>query len=189
MIVLPEIKIVLEKHEVDMKWSDISKKWSEPHRYYHNLNHLMDILRQIDLKYPKIGKERDILILSAVFHDIIYNPSRSDNEKKSADFFIRSCKKENNITELVYDIILSTEKHESSTKLGKEFNEMDMDVLNRSVEDLLNWEILIRMEYEIYPNKLYKEGRLNFLNTIIRKFKNNEDNIYTLIDHVNRTYK
>lgn len=92
MITFSDIRDVLQRWNIHYTWYEISKQWSETHRFYHTLEHLMDLLDQIERKYPTQSKERDMLIITALFHDIIYNPSRDDNEKKSANFFLAHCK-------------------------------------------------------------------------------------------------
>ena len=48
----------------------------EPHRYYHNLQHIHDMLLN------------DNLIINGLtiwYHDAIYDPKRNDNEERSAE--------------------------------------------------------------------------------------------------------
>ena len=63
---------------------EILKNYDEQHRFYHNLYHLIDMLTNA----KKLGIElTDSLVLAIVFHDIIYDPKRKDNEERSADLF------------------------------------------------------------------------------------------------------
>lgn len=65
----------------------------EPHRAYHNLSHVEDVLSSLDaLLAPPRGaaspEDTAILILAAFFHDVVYNPKSTTNEKDSAGLFL-----------------------------------------------------------------------------------------------------
>ena len=63
---------------------EVISKYSEPHRSYHNLSHVYSLLMMAEEYYDFI--ENPILFeLSIWFHDLIYDPSRNDNEEKSAE--------------------------------------------------------------------------------------------------------
>lgn len=55
-------------------------------RRYHNLNHILFMLRKIDKERFEY-KEKIIYILSAIFHDAVYRIGADDNEIKSAELF------------------------------------------------------------------------------------------------------
>lgn len=77
----------------------ITQLYSEPHRAYHNMTHVQDVIASLDFLIdgvdvskddtPTADDEEAILILAAFFHDVIYNPKSSTNEKDSADLFIQ----------------------------------------------------------------------------------------------------
>jgi predicted metal-dependent HD superfamily phosphohydrolase len=188
MITFTEIRDTLQKWEIHYTWYEITKKWSETHRFYHTLEHLMDLLDQIERKYPKPSKERDKLVITALFHDIIYNPTRGDNEEKSAKFFLAHCKEETDDIYEIYDMILATKTHESESDLSKIFNDMDMDIVTRNFDELMVWEEEIREEYGVYTDEEYREGILTFLRSLINKYPQNKENLLNLIDWVNRNY-
>ena len=113
---------------VSQKWYDIIVcYYTEPHRAYHNLRHVEDVLTSIDILLDtRIGgsssgsvggveesfinrklfsssspddnnndfvskimeKNKAIFTLAAFFHDVIYNPKSSTNEKDSANLFL-----------------------------------------------------------------------------------------------------
>lgn len=85
-----QLQTILDKWGINCKISKIMDMWSKPHRYYHNLEHLDDMLEQIN-SLDIQGEDYDKLIISALFHDIIYDPMRKDNEERSAEYFIDCC--------------------------------------------------------------------------------------------------
>ena len=79
-------------------WLDrILQLYSEPHRAYHNMTHVQDVIASLDFLLDRgddvsgapTTNEEAILILAAFFHDVIYNPKSSTNEKDSADLFLQ----------------------------------------------------------------------------------------------------
>src|SRR5437868_5756855 len=56
-------------------------------RHYHNLRHLQHCLRELDLA-RKEAKDPAAIELAIWYHDAIYDPTRHDNEQRSADMLI-----------------------------------------------------------------------------------------------------
>src|ERR1035437_2872404 len=66
--------------------NDYVSCYVEPHRFYHNLDHLSDLMYRI--KNGKWSLEiKEILEGIALFHDVVYNPHKTDNEYLSAERF------------------------------------------------------------------------------------------------------
>jgi predicted metal-dependent HD superfamily phosphohydrolase len=57
--------------------------YSEQSRHYHTVEHIASLLRQLD-GHRHAVVDRDVLELAILFHDVVYDPRRSDNEEKSA---------------------------------------------------------------------------------------------------------
>jgi len=51
---------------------DIFKRWSEPHRFYHGMNHLTELIERL-IQNDEWGDDK--LFLTIIFHDIIYKPN------------------------------------------------------------------------------------------------------------------
>jgi predicted metal-dependent HD superfamily phosphohydrolase len=45
--------------------------YDQPHRYYHNLDHISEMLRHVDPSYSEV----EILIEAILFHDIVHSPT------------------------------------------------------------------------------------------------------------------
>ena len=148
----------LKKYEVSL---DIPYRYlCEDHRFYHNWDHIEDLLEQIDKK----GLENnEILFLATIFHDIVYDPKFTDNEEKSAELFMKSCKADRKLKQAVKRIILDTKTHKPSNEISKIFCEMDMAILKRPLDKLIEYENKIFKEFQCYDWLLYKKGRIGVL--------------------------
>lgn len=111
----------------------------------------------------------DALIFAIWYHDIIYKPTKKDNEDKSAIFA------ENHIKMMLFDqkrlknikkLIVSTKKHKII--IGENMDnayllDMDLSILGTNWETYENYTQQIRNEYKIYPDFMYKPGRKKVL--------------------------
>lgn len=188
------IKNILNKYNINITIKEIEEKYNEKHRYYHNLEHINFLNNKIlDLYEKKIinENEKDILIISSLFHDIIYYIGNNDNELKSVEFFKEKLNKPNNkIYEQIIEIILDTINHETKNRLSKIFSDLDMFIISDGTfEELLNNEKKIRMEAKNYNFELYKQKRMEFLKNILKSDygKKNKINIEKLIEHIKKS--
>jgi predicted metal-dependent HD superfamily phosphohydrolase len=178
---------LLDKWGIKLDYNILLSMWNESHRHYHNQNHLLNLIEEINnMKSNLDERQYEKLILSALFHDIVYDPSRSDNEERSAEFFINSCSDKSNPDILeIKQIILDTKTHEGKTDLSEIFNYIDMKVVEGDINELIKWEEGISAEFEpVYGKENYKMGRINFLESLIDKYPTNSDNISKLIEFV-----
>jgi predicted metal-dependent HD superfamily phosphohydrolase len=64
------------------EWATVIDAWSQPHRRYHDLAHLAAVLGLVSA-LPG-ASDPDAVRLAAWYHDIAYEPDRTDNEQVSA---------------------------------------------------------------------------------------------------------
>jgi predicted metal-dependent HD superfamily phosphohydrolase len=66
------------------EWASLVDAWSQPHRRYHDLAHLaavLGVVAQLEATAPDPPAVR----LAAWYHDVVYDPTRTDNEQVSAE--------------------------------------------------------------------------------------------------------
>ncbi len=182
-----DLQKLLNKWKIKCDINVLLAMWNESHRFYHTLDHLNNLIDQIDNDKSKLSEiEYEKLIICALFHDCIYEPIKSDNEEKSAEFFINCCvDKSNPDIQDIKQMILDTKTHQSNTKLSEIFNRYDMSVVEGDFDELLKWENGIRAEFvPHYGADKYKIGRISFLKSLLDKYPNNTENLLKLIDFV-----
>lgn len=68
-------------------YDELWHRYCEGHRRYHTPAHIDYCLAQLDLAKHLMG-DANAVEMAIWFHDVIYNPSASDNERQSAERFI-----------------------------------------------------------------------------------------------------
>ena len=178
---------ILDKYGIKVDYNTILTSWNESHRHYHNVNHLYSLLERIGTISEPGSTDYDKLVLCALFHDIVYQPSSLTNEEDSADLLLKwSSDPKNPTIQEVKEMILATKEHLSTTPLQEKFNSLDMSVVTEgNWDDLVNWEIGISKEYiPVVGEEVYKEGRRKFLESMADKYVTRSDMFYELIEKV-----
>lgn len=67
------------------EFEQLVRHYREPHRGYHNLNHIADCLHQFDV-VRHMAPDPDAVEAAIWFHDVIYDPRGVDNEGASAAY-------------------------------------------------------------------------------------------------------
>ena len=65
------------------EWAAVVGAWSEPHRRYHDLAHLAAVLGLVG-ELAGAADDPEAVRLAAWYHDVAYDPQRTDNEEVSA---------------------------------------------------------------------------------------------------------
>lgn len=122
-----------DTNQIASLWNDISNKYTEKHRAYHNLNHLTEMFSYFDIFKHKIENPY-IVAFSIFYHDIIYAIWKKDNEEKSANFAIEKLTGIINDVDLkeIYNQIIATKTHVANNKDTKWLVDFDLAVLGQT---------------------------------------------------------
>jgi predicted metal-dependent HD superfamily phosphohydrolase len=74
-----------DEKQIEDIFDRITQFYNSQNRYYHNLNHIGDMLTEAG-NFKKMVDDYDSILFAIWFHDIIYDTKRSDNEEKSSEF-------------------------------------------------------------------------------------------------------
>lgn len=159
--------------------AEVLDRWTEPHRKFHSLGHLKDVIEC----FPP---ERTALVITAFYHDVVYEPGRRDNELRSADLLrTHALVDSKGIIASAVQIILSTADLRHKDAPDEEaFFRADCQVLLRDWEDLLVYEEQIRAEFQSIPECEYLVGRSAFLEDASTIFPENRELLLRLRDHI-----
>ena len=149
-------------------WNDIENNYSSKSRHYHNLEHLENMFTELNKIQSKV-KDLDCLLYAIYYHDIIYKPTKSNNEYQSALTF------KNRIAKTSFDKLQKCMSQIEATKEHKISNDydtnilldLDLSILGKSSKEYKTYSENIRKEYQIYPDFMYRKGRKKVLKKIL----------------------
>lgn len=144
----------------DAIFDELVLHYSEPHRHYHAMEHILHGLEEIDAAVPNRQKAL-VLKLAWFFHDVIYDihAPAGQNENQSADFAIARLSqlslgrfdvfnRKAKLLDKIYQLILAT-KHDRIDLKGDEALIVDVDLSGIGLpweKFLENWK-KVREEY------------------------------------------
>jgi predicted metal-dependent HD superfamily phosphohydrolase len=151
---------------------DLLRRWTEPGRAYHGLEHLEDCLARLD-EAPPDGADRDLVEAALWFHDAVYDPRAADNETRSAELARRALEElgvRSEIVSRVGDLVLLTLHREPPTDPeGRLLCDIDLAVLGGSAEDFDRYDQAIRLEYAWVPDSVYRRERAAILRGLLAR--------------------
>jgi len=160
------------KNNAAQIFETIKKLHSEEHRSYHNLSHIYSLLMLME-QFDDFILNHELVELSIWFHDLIYSPNQTDNEKQSAQRaqeLLTPYVPPEFLNQLNY-MILSTEKHSPMLTHhdNKIFLDFDMAVLASEKEVYDKYAKAIRREFSIFSDEIYSAGRRKVLEDFLAK--------------------
>lgn len=157
---------------------DILKKaYSEPQRHYHNLLHILNVLKVLEEAREQV-KNPITLSFAAWFHDAVYDPRASDNEEKSADLAVIELGRLGINSEIIANVrrlIFETKTHEvgKDDNDSKFFMDADMAILGADQESYDKYTRNIAEEYsEQYSGitaEAFRIGRKKILEGFLKR--------------------
>lgn len=184
---------LLKKYYNQSQIDDILNRWDEPHRHWHNIEHLEDVLSKIDKLNSINIMEYEIMVIAAFFHDVIYNPEKNNNETKSISLFQKYSRNlPPGYTNTVIKIIKNSANYPDIPldKLSVMFWVIDNDpIINKDFNKFKIYEDKIREEYNFVPLDVYKRERIKFLSKYIDVVDDDVDKfIEKCIDYISKKY-
>ena len=144
------------------EWAAVVGAWGEPHRSYHDLAHLAAVLGLVD-ELAACAADPTAVRLAAWYHDVAYDPQRSDNEEVSA------ARARIGLLGLVDDarlaeverLVLLTAGHDPAPddQDGAVLSDADLAILASEPERYGRYVRSVRAEYPHVPEQLFRAGR------------------------------
>ncbi|PYE52898.1 HD domain-containing protein [Deinococcus yavapaiensis] len=141
-------------------FAELVARYAEPHRAYHDLSHVLDVLNALD-RLPL--QDPLAVTLAAWFHDAVYDSRASDNEERSADLAVANLSKSGlafERVEKVAALILATKRHGPTHDPDtRALLDADLAILGSPSERYDVYARAIRREYAWVPDEEYRAGR------------------------------
>jgi len=155
---------------VDEVGADLLRRWREPHRRYHDLTHLREVLSAVDVLCSAEGLGDDVhtvTALAAWFHDAVYHVTAPEgNEAASSDFATAALTRLGapaSVSARVATLVLDTASHD----LGDDavdparivVHDADLWVLSAPLARFDEYCQEVREEYAHVPSTTYASAR------------------------------
>lgn len=142
-----------------MTKDEMIQAYSAPGRHYHNIGHIEDCLAALESVTGLSAREREILTAAIWWHDVVYDPTRSDNEEQSAKLA-----EDNLAPDLRSEagrLIRLTKTHnvQPGDRLGAIMISIDLGILGADAATYASYAAAIRREYGHVPDDAYRAGR------------------------------
>jgi|SoiMethySBSTD1v2_1073268.scaffolds.fasta_scaffold20973_3 predicted metal-dependent HD superfamily phosphohydrolase len=156
----------------DELFAEIMRRYAEPHRRYHTVQHLDECFAKLD-EARGLAERLSEVELALWFHDAIYDVRSSDNEEQSAQWSqaaVAAAGLADAVGERVRDLILAT-KHDAlpCSNDAALLVDVDLAILGAPAERFDEYERQVREEYSWVPGFLFKRKRREILEGFLRR--------------------
>lgn len=151
-------------------WAKLNRRYREPHRRYHNRNHLAHCLAELDLAGDRI-KHPDQVEMAIWFHDVINEPGERDNELLSADYFREKASgvMDAGFINAVVDLILVTTHEHTPSDTDQQFIcDIDLTSFGCPWECFLRDSAAVKAEFPGTDTEYYR-GKTAFLEGMLAR--------------------
>ena len=154
---------------VDEVFADVVGRYREPHRHYHTLEHVEEVLAVVD----ELGGGREVE-WAAWLHDVIYDVHAPDSEARSAgyagDVLARLLVPDDEISEVQRLIELSA-GHDvvAGDRNGAVFIEADLAILSSAPDRYDRYARDVRQEYAHLDDEWWRAGRADVVRSLLAR--------------------
>ncbi|MGI8575215.1 MAG: HD domain-containing protein [Egibacteraceae bacterium] len=141
----------------------LERRYSAPGRHYHNLEHLRQVLAEVQRLLGDVDVEDpDAVRLAAWFHDAVYDPGAEDNEERSATLADQLLAEEGMARArrlAVSRLVLCTREHRASRADEAVLCDADLAVLASPPEAYERYRLAVRAEHAWLSESDWRAGR------------------------------
>ena len=146
-------------------------RWSEPHRRYHDLAHLIDVLDGVDTLAGH-ARHAEVVRAAAWFHDAVYAGRPGQDERDSALLAVsvlRGLGAPDPIVDDVARLVLLTIGHRPADgdTDGEVLCDADLAVLASGPDRYRRYADAVRAEYAHVPDEAFRTGRAAVLRGLL----------------------
>ena len=151
---------------------DLLAHYAEPHRKYHSLQHLNEVLDLFN-SVRHLARHPAEVEAALWFHDAIYEVKAQDNEERSAQWARAAALAagiQQQSADRLYTLVMAT-RHTSAPAEPDEqlLVDIDLSILGADRERFDQYEQQIRDEYAFVPLELFKQKRRAILQTFLAR--------------------
>lgn len=152
--------------DIALVGDELLAAWSEPHRRYHAVSHLRDILAHVE-ELADYADDSDTVRLAAWYHDAVYRGLPDDEERSAlrAEADLARLGVAPALIEEVARLVRMTVTHDPAPedRNGEVLSDADLSSLAVSRERYASNTAAIRTEYAHIPDEVFRKGRMQVL--------------------------
>jgi predicted metal-dependent HD superfamily phosphohydrolase len=150
--------------------ADLLNRWREPHRRYHDAEHLAEVLAAVD-DLAADAADVPAVRLAAWFHDAVYDGRPGDDEQRSADLAVEVLTRLGVPAERsdhVADLVRTTLHHDPAPgdPDGAVLCDADLAILAADADRYAGYVRAVRAEYAHVPEPMFRSGRAMVLKAL-----------------------
>jgi predicted metal-dependent HD superfamily phosphohydrolase len=158
-------------HAADEVFADLFRRYGEPGRHYHTLDHIAAVLDTVVRIEPAPAPA---LLLAAWLHDVVYDSRASDNEERSAEYaraLPAALGVPPEVREETARLILLTKSHTTAPgdRAGEVLLDADLAILGAKPHVYADYAAAIRREYAWVSEADYRAGRRRVLERFLAR--------------------
>jgi predicted metal-dependent HD superfamily phosphohydrolase len=152
---------------------DLLRRWSEPHRRYHDVRHLTAVLDAVDELAAEADDARAVR-LAAWFHDAVYTGRPGADERDSAllaDSVLHAAGLDDALVAEVVRLVELTDGHDPAPgdRNGGVLCDADLAVLGGDPAEYAGYAAAVREEYAHVPEEEFRRGRTAVLDKLLAR--------------------
>lgn len=140
-------------------------------RPYHNLAHILSLLHLAD-RFAAQARDFTALRLAIWYHDLIYDPTASDNESRSAAYMravLENLVPPQTLARAAAWIEATTHRAAADDPDACLLQDLDLSILAASPDSYRRYQQAIRQEYAHVPDAVYRLGRRQALQNFLAR--------------------
>lgn len=165
---------LLARHTTDPAAGYVGRRlldsWTEPHRRYHCVRHLRDVLAGVE-ELADWAEDRDAVRIAAWYHDAVYDGQPDDEERSArrAEEELSRLDVSPHLVDEVARLVRMTVNHDPDPgdRNGEVLSDADLSTLALPPQDYVLNTTAIRAEYSHVPDEVFRKGRIQVLNILL----------------------
>lgn len=167
-------RTLIRKHSATTQIADTGQalldSWGEPHRRYHDIAHLREVLGRVD-ELAEYAVDADAVRLAAWYHDVIYRcgPNDEENSALRAETDLDALGVAPVLIQEVARLVRLTTSHDPAVgdRNGEALSDADLAILAAPPDRYAAYTAAVRAEYAHVPDEDFRAGRTNVLRALL----------------------
>lgn len=169
---LGRLPALADAHQQEVAWGELGNqlidRWNEPHRRYHDVRHLEDVLLALDHLAVRGEEVSPVTLLAAWFHDAVYRGDDQDelNSARFASERLGGLGLASRLVQQVSEFIVATTPEKATTEPEPALSHLldaDISIFASSPSRYAEYAAAVREEYEHVSDPEFAIGRTRIL--------------------------